>query len=227
MASPRSSAAAITSASRTDPPGCTTAVAPASATRRGRRGTGRTRPRPPPTRERFRRCLHHRDFDRIDAAHLARADRQRPIGAGEDHRVRFHVRATRQANRSAVHSSAVGWRLRHDLRERRRAATAPGASVTRSRSCASSPPRMLRKSFARSKSPPATAIAAPAKSAVTTRMFGFAARIVAAASVDRRRDHGLDERGRRSPSRRPTSIGRFSPTMPPNAESGSASRART
>jgi hypothetical protein len=43
---------------------------------------------------------------------------------------------------------------------------------------------------------------------------------------DVRRDDGLDERGV-SACAVSRSIGRFSPTMPPNAESGSTSRART
>ena len=43
--------------------------------------------------QRSRRRLHHRDLDRVDAAHLPGADRQRAVRAGEDDRVRLHVRA--------------------------------------------------------------------------------------------------------------------------------------
>ena len=117
MASPCSSAAAMTSASRTDPPGCTTAVAPAFATRVepvpereervGRRdGSG----------ERAGAGLHDRHVHCVDAAHLARAHRNRAIRSGEDHGVRFHVGA--HAPREPQRGPLRGCRraLRHDLR---------------------------------------------------------------------------------------------------------------
>ena len=56
-----------------------------------------------------------RHLDRIDAAHLAGADRQRPVGAVKITVFDFTCAHTRQAKRSACHS--VGGRLPfgHDL----------------------------------------------------------------------------------------------------------------
>ena len=93
IARPCSSAAAMTSASFTDPPGCTTAVAPAaaSASRPSRNGKNASEATTLPGDAAA--GLHHRDLHRVDAAHLAGADRERPIRPGEEDRVRLDVRA--------------------------------------------------------------------------------------------------------------------------------------
>ena len=245
MARPRSSAAAITSASLTDPPGCTTAVAPASATasRPSRNGKNASDATTLPF-ERSRRRLHHRDLDRVDAAHLPGADRQRPVRAGEDDRVRLHVRAHaprepqrrpllrrrlpfghdadgRSVGPLGVGSRELGvdgrrpWisRLRHPIRFLVQHAAEERAHLGADR-VLPAPISVGRFAIA-------------AKSAVTTRRLVFFARIGLASSVERRRDHRLDERRRSAPSPSSASISRLSPTMPPNADSGSASRART
>ena len=125
---------------------------------------------------------------------------------------------TRQAKRSACHSSAVGDRFVTTASD-----AAPGqgsrASSTRSRDCTSTAPRMARTS----RLPAASSLP---KSATMTRMFFFAARIARAAS---------STPGATTASMNvdaiavavSTSRARLSPTMPPNADSASASRART
>ena len=155
MARPRSSAAAMTSASLTDPPGCTTAVAPARQARRGRRGTGkrrRTRPRCPAATG---RRLHHGDLHRVDTAHLSGAHRERAIRASKDNRVGLHVRA--DTPREPKRLPFIGRRLplRDDpdsssgsgaLKPLRTAGRRPAslASVTRSGSWFNIPPRKVR-----------------------------------------------------------------------------------
>ena len=72
----------MTSASRTEPPGCTTAVAPAAGDRvepvaKREERVGRRRP----TRAGDRRAFMTRRLDGIDAAHLPGADRQRRVAA--------------------------------------------------------------------------------------------------------------------------------------------------
>ena len=161
----------MTSASRTDPPGCTTAVAPAAATasspsRNGKNASdAATVPASEPA------GLHHRDVHRVDAAHLPGADRQRAVRAGEDHGVRLHVRADAPREAQRLHSSGVGCRLVTTLRHVAVPATGSRASTTRSRSCTSI---AAEESSAAPASARADRLAAPAKSAVTTRMFCLA-----------------------------------------------------
>ena len=225
IARPCSSAAAITSASRTDPPGCTTAVAPAAATasRPSRNGKNASEAATDPCSD--PRRLHHRHLHRVHAAHLARADRQRRSALGEDHGVRLHVRAHAPGEPQRLplvggrpppghHAEAVR------RRRRRRPATAAAASATLSRSCTSSAPRIDRSS-------------SPGR------------RLARTATRHRRRPRacwpsspGSAARPRRRPARSTasmnvdaiaraaaSSIGRLRPTMPPNADSASASRA--
>ena len=100
MATPLSSAAWITSVSRSEPPGWITAVAPASiATSRpsanGKNASDATTE--PLVRhreaERLRGILGlaHRDAGRVDAAHLAGADADRGAVLGVDDGVRLDV----------------------------------------------------------------------------------------------------------------------------------------
>ena len=94
---PCSSAAAMTSSSRIEPPGWMTATAPASAStsrpsRNGKKASGgddRTRA----TDRRW--CLDAGDLGRIDAAHLAGADAQGHAAAAEDDGVGLDELATR------------------------------------------------------------------------------------------------------------------------------------
>ena len=110
----------------------------------------------------------------------------------------FTCAHTRHANRSAVHSSAVGWRLRHDLR----------AVAGRPRLARFDHPIGLLQQHAAEKRPrspasrPADRFVRRRKSAVTTRMFCFAASIAQRVLVDRRRDHRFDERRREGPGGR-------------------------
>ena len=236
IAIPCSSAAAITSASRTEPPGCTTAVAPAAATasrpsRNGKNASdAATDPRSDPAAA---RCgLHHRHLHRVDAAHLPGADRERPVRAGEDDRVRLHVRADApgEAQRLpfARPSAPASSRPSAPQPPRR---PRPGAPRRRRRA----PARAWRRGIDRSSSPGVDGT--PAKSATTTRMFAFVARMAGAASstagaitasmnVDddaprrsRRRSAGSARRCRRTPpadrprarARRPRRSSRRSP----------------
>ena len=106
----------MTSASRTDPPGCTTAVAPASARRRGRRGTGRTRPTPPPSPAARRAAFITATFTASTRLIWPAPTASVRSAAGEDHGVRLHVRA--DAPGEAQRRPLLGGRrpLRHDLR---------------------------------------------------------------------------------------------------------------
>ena len=101
MARPFSSAAAMTSASRLDPPGWITAVAPASAaasspSAKGKNASDATTQ--PSARERSSPAggaglgrLVRCDPGGIDAAHLARADTDRSTPLGVDDGVRLHM----------------------------------------------------------------------------------------------------------------------------------------
>src|SRR3954452_16195281 len=145
IASPCSSAAAITSASRTDPPGWTTAVAPARATasRPSRNGKNAS--------EAATDAVS--DFDAACAFMIAtftastRLICPAPIARVRAASVKITVfdltcAMTRQAKRMACHSSAVGWRFVTTLMP----STGHGscASVTRSRSCTSIAQRTYR-----------------------------------------------------------------------------------
>ena len=91
MAMPCSSAAAITSSSRSEPPGSTMATAPALAasstpSRNGKNASdARTDPASGDPR------LLHRDPHRVDARHLAGTDAQRPAPGAEHDGVRLDV----------------------------------------------------------------------------------------------------------------------------------------
>ena len=214
----------MTSASRTDPPGCTTAVAPASATasRPSRNGKNASDAATEPCERRPAARLHHRDLHGVDAAHLPGADRQRAIGRREDHRVRLHVRA--HAPGEAQRRPLLRRRLRAWSRPsaRRRPATARALRSTRSRSCDSTPPRTSgTPTGARRRRQQRVEVGRHDPQVLLRRQNR------ARGLVHRRRDHRLDERRRRCACAVSTSSGRFSPTMPPKADSGSASRART
>ena len=91
----------MASPSRRDPPGWTTAVAPAAATasRPSRNGKNTSEAATEPL-ERPAGSFHDCDLDRIDTAHLPSSYRERTAGVREDHRVRFdmaHRRATQNA----------------------------------------------------------------------------------------------------------------------------------
>ena len=119
--------------------------------RRGRRGTGRRRRMRPPSRPAIGRRpgrLHHRHVHRIHAAHLPGADGQGPRRVGENHGVRFHVRADapREPQRLPL---LRRWRaLVTTFSPRRQRSRVPGlrASITSSRSCTSIAPRIERTS---------------------------------------------------------------------------------
>ena len=209
IARPRSSAAAITSASRTDPPGCTTAVAPASATRveavaeREERVGGRDRCPASDPGAAFITATFTASTRLICPAPTASV-RSAPVKITA---FDFTCAHTRHANRSA--DPLLGGRLplRHDLRDDRRRPSAArrlrrALRSTRSRSWCSTPPRNVRDSPPDRRRRRRAALAAPAKSAVTTRMFCFAARIGLRLVGDRRRDDRLDERRRQRPRRR-------------------------
>ena len=107
--------------------------------RRGRRGTGRTHPRPRPIRAVTTgprpRAFITRHLHRVDAAHLAGADRQRPIGRREDHGVRLHVRA--HAPREPQRLPTPRRRLPLGHHPQSSDGHGASASTTRSRSCTS------------------------------------------------------------------------------------------
>ena len=133
---------------------------------------------------------------------------------------------TRQANRKAVHSSAVGARPVTTRSVAPGAISAPSrqsaaASVTRSRSCTSRAPMIDRTSRRLS-----ALTARGAQSASTRRRFFLAAstsRASAAAAGATTASMNVLAISRAVPA----SSGRFRPTMPPNADSGSTSRAAT
>ena len=114
-----SSAAAITSSSRTDPPGLNDGGRPCR-----RHGVQTIAEREERVRRRDRsaqqlgaraRRFHAGQMDGIHAAHLSGANRQRPIGGRENHRVRLDVCA--DAPRKSQRLPFLRRRLpfRHDL----------------------------------------------------------------------------------------------------------------
>ena len=137
----------------------------------------------------------------------------------------FTCAQTRHANRSAVHSSAVGCRFVTTVRDLARRPGLDAPPITRS-GCLLA---VLR--------PGTTAISTGSAPVLTVRMpvaksVGDDAHVLLRREdrqrvlVDRRRDHRFDER-RRQRRAVAASIGRLRPTIPPKADSGSASRART
>ena len=133
----------------------------------------------------------------------------------------FTCAHTRQANRNAVHSSAVGARFvtTHTASH----GHASRVSDTTSRACTSRPPSTERSSRAAAG---VDGSRKPAVSAITTRMFVFAASTGRASSstpgaITASMNVAV------SAVAVATSIARLSPTMPPKADNASASRARS
>jgi hypothetical protein len=126
----------------------------------------------------------------------------------------FTCAQTRQANRSACHSSASAAPGDHR-------SAASGQAAARLRHAVALLHQHARRGSSAVRVRPS--VGQPARSRPPPRRFAFAARM-AAPPRPRRRDHRLDERrhDRRAVS---SSIGRFRPTMPPKAASASASRA--
>ena len=116
------------------------------------------------------------------------ADRERRVRPGEDDGVRLHVRADAPGESQRPHSSAVGAR-RVTTRGTSGPATPPAASID-------AIPR-LHEPGAQNR-PHVPRAVEPSKAAVTTRRFALVASTArtSSRSVDARRDHGLDERGR-------------------------------
>ena len=177
IARPCSSAAAITSASRTDPPGCTTAVAPA-----GRDGIESVAEREERVgrRDRSAAATDARRDAAFTTATLTASTRlicPAPIASvrrriGEDDGVRLHVRADRARRSAALPTpprSAARFVTTLNAFGQRPGVHGLRASTTRSRSCIehrrreSIAVRRLRRAERR-------------KSAVTTRMLRLAAR---------------------------------------------------
>ena len=139
MAMPCSSAAAITSSSRIEPPGWITAVAPASIAEINPSAKGKKAPtRPPSLGQRFRQArrlcgilgLARSDARGIDPAHLAGADAHRRPVLGIDDGVGLHMLGDGEGKGRSASSAARGRALGHDLqvqisRPRRCRATAP------------------------------------------------------------------------------------------------------
>ena len=142
MARPALSAAAITSASRIEPPGWITAVAPASAITCSPSGNGKNasdaatepcvRLAAEPLRLGRLFGLPRRHARGIDAAHLPGADADRGAVLGIDDGVRLDVLRHREGEDQVGQFLLVGFRLVTTLssrsaRPRRRRAPAPGS----------------------------------------------------------------------------------------------------
>ena len=146
IAMPRSSAAAITSSSRTLPPGWMTAAAPgvgddveAVAEREERVGRDDRAREVEPRVRRLRRG----DPRRVDAAHLTRADPERHAAAAVDDRVRL------DELRDAPREHQVGELERRRRPLRHDAATPTDATLRESPVCTSRPPPTRLKSSCR------------------------------------------------------------------------------
>ena len=118
-ATPAASQASITSASRLEPPGWITAVAPASIAACGPSANGKkaSEATTEPAEQRLRvgaasvLRLLDRQPHRVDPAHLAGTDPQgRPV-AGSTIALERTWRTTRQAKSRSAHCSSVGWVL--------------------------------------------------------------------------------------------------------------------
>ena len=137
----------------------------------------------------------------------------------------FTWAVTRQASRRAAHSAPVGGRRVITRRpdSGRPAASAvhgPAASVTRSPPCTRNAPRMDRTSRSDRTSP------ADEQSARTSRRFFFAARTArASSSASGATTASMNVEAIASAVMRSTP--RFNPTIPPNADRASTSRADT
>jgi hypothetical protein len=145
MASPASSAAAMTSSSRMEPPGWITAVAPAfgrcqKPVGEGEEGVGGATASPWsgfPAGPAPRPCvlgLAGRDAGAVDAAHLAGADADRGAPSLHvDDGVGLHVLRHAPGEEQVASSCSVGWRL---VTTARSASSTPVSSL----SCTSRPP---------------------------------------------------------------------------------------
>src|SRR5437867_2038488 len=213
IATPRDSAAAIDSSSRTDPPGCAMAAIPALAAISTESGNGkkaseqRIAPRTScPERSALRSA--RRTASTLD-------DCPAPIPSVRPSRaitiaLEMTCRATRPANPRSRSSASVG-RFAVTVIQLWNCGGLGGVS-------ASSPPRRLRV---------ASASAAPRRRSGTSSTTRFL-RIFSSRAGDTAIS-GASTTSRKVvpiPSSAASSSGRFSPRIPPNAESGSASRAR-
>ena len=121
IAIPSLFAAAITSASRTEPPGWITAVAPAlpaSSTPSGKGKNASDATTLPCKSQPVRRRLDHRNLHGIHAAHLARADADRLPFARKHDRIRFHVLANFPRKEQRARFRRRRRALRHHLQIR-------------------------------------------------------------------------------------------------------------
>ena len=226
---PCSSAAAITSASRTDPPGWTTAVAPAAATASSpsRNGKKASDAATVPASGRAPASI----CQPLAFMVATRTASTRLICPAPTARVRsrsvnstvfdFTWAQTRQAKRNASHSATVGGRWLTT----RTASLGQGrrASSTASRCCTSRPPSTERTSR------PSTGDTDPANIEVavtTTRRLGLVAS-TARASASTAGATTASMKVETSAAAVAASTARFKPTMPPKADNASASRARS
>ena len=176
------SAAAMTSASFTLPPGCATAVTPALAAASTPSGNGKNASRREHAPARALARLLARDLHRDDARHLPRADADRRAPRARA-RSRSTSRACRRARRTrgSRSSSAVGARFVATLPR----VTSPAAVASRS-----APRGRRRRACTVS-----AAWSAPSQPPVARRRrFFFARSISSAAAAKRRRDDALEER---------------------------------
>ena len=121
IARPASSAAAITSSSRIEPPGWITAVAPASTaasrpSAKGKKASEATaepivRGSAQPALSAASFAFHAAMRARFEAVHLARADAGGGAVLGIDDRVRLDVLGDGPGERQSASSCSVGWRL--------------------------------------------------------------------------------------------------------------------
>ena len=141
MARPASSAAAITSSSRIEPPGWMTAVAPAAAAARSPSAKGKKASEAttePLVREAFSRAalpassrLPGGDARGIDAAHLAGADADRGAVLGIDDGVRLDVLGDGEGEQQVVDLALARRAPGHDLELPAPHAAVVAASATR------------------------------------------------------------------------------------------------
>jgi hypothetical protein len=147
MASPAASAAAITSASLTDPPGWITAVAPASAAARRPSGKGKKASEATTEPSRASRAaqflghaagLERGDGGAVEPAHLPGADAHGRAALRVDDGVRLDVLGDRPGEEEVGEFGRGRRALRHDLE-------VGAADRPASRSCTRKPPATCRK----------------------------------------------------------------------------------
>ena len=205
---PCSSAAAITSASRTEPPGCTIARTPASAawSTPSRKGKKASEPSAEPcvAWPRVRRLVDGEER-RVDARHLAGADADRRAVAREHDRVRLHAR------HGAPREQQIATLLVRRLRASSRRSTRCRRSTP-----ADAPARAGRRARACSRARRATSCAAPS----STRRFFLRPRISSAPSLnDGATTHSTNRLD--TASAVASSTGTVNEITEPNAETGS------